>query len=320
MRPSIAALVAVLAVLLAGVPAVAITNGEPDGTRHPNVGTLVAEFGSPEATFPLCSGSLIADDLFLTAAHCLPENLPPEYGDITLVGVGFDPVFVFGESTLIEIAGTVGHRDFDWGDFASPDIAVVRLAEPASEFYRGIEPVALPALGALDAVMAKPGWRREQVTQVGYGTTGVTHGGGPPQQVYPDVRMVAVAWLRQGPRPQGMDDTYLFNTSHPGGPGGGGGGTCSGDSGGPIFLGGMGSNLQVGITSSGPAVGLGGVLCRTAQSAAFRLDTVVAQAFLCQFGVVTCPDEGVHAVRGSADSNGKAGGKGNDRARDRGRD
>jgi hypothetical protein len=46
----------------------AITYGEPDGNGHPNVGALIRTSGG--VTFPYCSGTLIASDLFLTAAHC----------------------------------------------------------------------------------------------------------------------------------------------------------------------------------------------------------------------------------------------------------
>jgi hypothetical protein len=44
--------------LVAAGPAQAITHGQPDGTRHPNVGLMVVNFGSgPE---PFCTGALIA--------------------------------------------------------------------------------------------------------------------------------------------------------------------------------------------------------------------------------------------------------------------
>src|ERR687890_207850 len=51
-----AALLLCLAVTASGL---AITYGQPDGNRHPNVGA-----------FPYCSGTLISPTVFLTAAHC----------------------------------------------------------------------------------------------------------------------------------------------------------------------------------------------------------------------------------------------------------
>lgn len=132
--------------------------------------------------------------------------------------------------------------------------------------------------------MSEPGFRRERLTAVGYGVVGVTHGGGPPQQIFTGVRKNAAVWLRGGQQLSDLEDDYVFHTSHPGGPGGNGGGTCSGDSGGPIFLGGNRSNLQIGVHSGGGHVGPNGVLCRN-PSFSFRLDTVTAQTFLCGQGV-----------------------------------
>jgi hypothetical protein len=45
-------------------------HGEPDGDGHPNVGALVAEWLRPGEKQILCSGTLIDEDLFLTAGHC----------------------------------------------------------------------------------------------------------------------------------------------------------------------------------------------------------------------------------------------------------
>ena len=55
--------------LVIAVPAMAITFGEPDGEDHPFVGSIVLEFPDGGA-FQACSGTLIAEGVFLTAAHC----------------------------------------------------------------------------------------------------------------------------------------------------------------------------------------------------------------------------------------------------------
>src|SRR5918998_482141 len=62
--------IALAAVLGAAAPAAAITNGEPDGQRHPNVGGLVSPEQFSDGTWLYCSGTLIAPTVFLTAAHC----------------------------------------------------------------------------------------------------------------------------------------------------------------------------------------------------------------------------------------------------------
>ena len=56
------------ALVLLALPAMAITYGTDDGNLHPEVGALVGTFSS--GTYPYCSGTLIAPNVFLTAAHC----------------------------------------------------------------------------------------------------------------------------------------------------------------------------------------------------------------------------------------------------------
>jgi secreted trypsin-like serine protease len=49
----------------------AITFGQPDGNRHPNVGALLADWDADSpGPDTLCSGTLIDQRVFLTAAHC----------------------------------------------------------------------------------------------------------------------------------------------------------------------------------------------------------------------------------------------------------
>src|SRR4030095_3495253 len=78
------------ALLLAVAPLLAITFGREDGTGHPNVGGLVAEWRQAGQKDLLCSGTLIAPTVYLTAAHCTAflESL-----GIRDVWVTFDPVF-----------------------------------------------------------------------------------------------------------------------------------------------------------------------------------------------------------------------------------
>jgi hypothetical protein len=76
--------------LLAANPAGAIVNGQLDGTLHPQVGALIAEFRQPGQKDVLCSGSLIAPKVYLTAAHC--TDFLASIG-ITDVWVTFDSQF-----------------------------------------------------------------------------------------------------------------------------------------------------------------------------------------------------------------------------------
>src|SRR5512137_2842344 len=59
-----------LALLLAwATPTFAITFGQPDGTAHPEVGSMVLKAASG-TLYQICSGTLIAPKVFLTASHC----------------------------------------------------------------------------------------------------------------------------------------------------------------------------------------------------------------------------------------------------------
>jgi len=51
------------------LPAAAITYGQPDGNRHPNVGAVIRLRSDGQYRI-LCSGSLISTTVFLTASHC----------------------------------------------------------------------------------------------------------------------------------------------------------------------------------------------------------------------------------------------------------
>jgi hypothetical protein len=59
-------------ILAMGVlPATAITWGEEDGNRHPNVGLISRpDPDDPAKQRPLCSVTLIHPQVFLTAGHC----------------------------------------------------------------------------------------------------------------------------------------------------------------------------------------------------------------------------------------------------------
>jgi hypothetical protein len=70
--------VAAVAVLATAAGGSAITNGQPDGTNHPDVGLMVAlgdvqvpgGGGVENLLLWRCSGSLLAPTVFLTAGHC----------------------------------------------------------------------------------------------------------------------------------------------------------------------------------------------------------------------------------------------------------
>src|SRR3954465_13037918 len=113
-----AALVAALAFAAAGS---AITNGAPDGNRHPEVGALLAQQAFSDGTWAECTGTLISPTVFLPAAHC-------DEG-VSRVNVPFDSSYDY--PTGATFSGT-WHADpaFRKAQGDPHDIAVVVLDSP----------------------------------------------------------------------------------------------------------------------------------------------------------------------------------------------
>ena len=243
---------AAVLVCAAALTVLAITYGQPDGNRHPEVGALVGTFTS--GTFPYCSGTLIAPNVFLTAAHC---NI-----GTSRVYVTFDTKYS-SKSKLY--AGTYySDPQYNQAQDDPHDIAVVVFDKPIN----GITPARLPKAGQLDALKVN-----QQFTAVGYGGQEPVNQPGGPVIAYLDTREYAVssldainpAWLRLSQN-QATGD----------------GGTCYGDSGGPNFLGAGASetNIVAATTITGDA------LCK-ATNVTYRTDTASARNFLS--GFVTLP-------------------------------
>ena len=71
-RTLIAAVVLVAMLFAMTLPAAAITGGEPDGNRHPNVGLIL--FYDATGRFR-CSATLVSPTVLITAAHCTDGTL-----------------------------------------------------------------------------------------------------------------------------------------------------------------------------------------------------------------------------------------------------
>jgi V8-like Glu-specific endopeptidase len=240
----------VLAALTLASPAGAITNGSPDGDRHPNVGGLVSPTQYSDGTWIYCSGTLISPTVFLTAAHCGEDG--------EAVRVTFDTAYEAGDKVY---TGTF-YADPAYNQSQSDphDIAVVVL----DKAVKGITPARLPTADSLSSLSGD-----QLFTSVGYGAYEVTNGPGGHQYLYDDVRMVATGTLNS------INPAWLRISMNPST---GSGGTCYGDSGGPNFLG--STNVIAAITITGDAV------CRST-NVDYRLDTASARAFLSQY--VTLP-------------------------------
>jgi secreted trypsin-like serine protease len=242
----------------------AITYGQPDNGRHPNVGAMIRLRPSDNQLRIVCSGSLISPTVFLTASHC--TSFVESTGQ-TDIWVTFDSSF---NSTSKLLHGTMHTNPlFNRSQSDPEDIAVITLDKPVTN----IAPVQLPRAGLLDRMKANGTLKNQLFTSVGYGIQEPKPGPGGIAHAFPMERWYAVGqfWA--------LNDVWLriAQTQATGD-----GGTCSGDSGGPQFLG-AGANetpVQVSITITGD------VEC-FATNVDYRLDTPQARAFLGQF--VTLP-------------------------------
>jgi Trypsin len=262
-------------------PATAITFGEPDGNGHPNVGALLTDFGG--GPVPVCSGSLIAPDVFLTAAHCIvvTNQLAEEEGVEPNFLVSFDSVlgeWPDGEFDLqnFDLASGVtlisGEPFFDerfgTGGASRPfDIGVIVLDTPV-----GIEPVELPTEGYLSDLSGQHDLETQRFAAVGYGAVREDFTGGFANVLTDVVQRMVATQSAINLREQ----WFLLSMN----PNTGSGGTCYGDSGGPHFIDSVDPNLQVSLTVTGDAV------CK-ATDLTYRLDTPEAREFLSEF--VTLP-------------------------------
>lgn len=189
-----------------------IQGGQVDDERTFVVGIALQ---TGQGTF-ICSGSLIAPNLVLTAQHCVAQLASPQ---VICGRSPFGPIYPANQfsvttNTQIDFNGGIGVREVraavPGGDTCGNDIAVLILD-------RNLTPQqATPIEPRLDDFPA-PGTR---FTAVGYGHTGNGQGSGTRRFV--GNRQVLCAGPNCGGN-QGITTTELVGDS----------GTCQGDSGGP---------------------------------------------------------------------------------------
>ena len=277
-------LVLCLALVLAGIaPSAGITYGLPDGETHPGVGLILyrQEFPHPDlgtyiVNWGFCSGTLIAPDVFLTAAHCVYGEEP----NLPILWVSFDTDYSLFEVPAwpdwpepdpnhprVRVRSIVVNPDFrNWPEGkneGNADIAALIL-DLATATGPLPAPADLAPAGILDRLHDAHTLHGRRFTAVGYGQE-VEFGGGPPAFTDPYVRRAAESeFLALGP-------AYIVLSQNPARDDGG---TCYGDSGGPNFLRlDDGREVVAAITVTGDSV------CRATNVDA-RVDTGNARAFL----------------------------------------
>lgn len=273
MRRTLSALaVAVAAAALLASPAGAITNGTVDtANTYANVGAYIVKAPSGRIS-PICSGTLIAPRVFLTASHCTAydeqELRPLGY----TAYVSFDRSIPWGDKTskstkLLPLTAVVTNPGYNQTASDPGDIGALVLARS-----QNLAAAPLPSRGALDGLAASGALAGMRFTTVGYGLQDRITGGGPPvftdenpvprRYAFSSFNALTPAWLKLSENPAT-----------------GNGGTCFGDSGGPNFT---PSGVLAAITITGDSV------CR-ATNVDYRLDTDPARTFLgyvaSQYGV-----------------------------------
>ncbi len=213
------AMLALAAGLALASPARAIVGGgpaSPDVAAHSVL--IVSTRGAS------CTGTVLAPDLVLTAAHCVAPK-----ADYAVALVDESP------PRLLPAAGIALHPHFDSSQFRSrkptPDLAIMRLAEPLPGRFR-------PARIARDGIPPKG----TSLQLAGYG---MTQDGA--EKTAGKLRMVSLPSI-------GTTGGIMVRLSQ-----GSGAGACTGDSGGPSFRNGAVAGVTSWVTAAGGKRGCGGV-------------------------------------------------------------
>lgn len=275
MRKSTTVFAFVLAALAAvATPVFAITGNWVEDNEHPYVGLIVFYDVNGEFIWR-CSGSLISPTKFLTAGHCTDTAegavsarvyFQQDAGANYDPALGYDPVTGYPEFCATGTEGTLcvtSDKLYNYGfaNFAgfpnTHDVGLVILDQP---IYMG-EYGQLPEVGVLDGLRAVRGKKDTVFTVSGYGLTYRTQEHSAVPNISFRERLMAQSTLVN--LNSALNDGYNLQTQ---GNGDGRGGTCSGDSGGPVFLGGPASNTIVAVASFGL-----NTLCR-GTNFAYRVD------------------------------------------------
>ena len=263
-------LVAALAIAVPGA-AYAVWGGQVD-TAHPGVGAMYFDFnssGGVTADELICSGSYAgrsksgANDVFLTAGHCLP---PAEAGiPASGMAVSFDGNAGDGVASPITVSSYHQMPGFgrNLGDVR--DLGILLL--PAGSVPAGTPAVQLPTAGYLDQLKASGELNFRIVDLVGYGVVPNWDDAGPTQFAFDGVRRSGTSIVT------GLHKAMVHYNQQRHGIGTGSG-LCFGDSGSPQLD--RGTLLVLSVTSGGNGQ------CN-ANNTNYRVDTPQARAFLGQF-------------------------------------
>lgn len=233
--------IAVLSLFLVVNPVGAITNGQPDGTRHPYVAMIEVEApgyiytGGNDQSIWFCTGTLIAPTVVLTAGHCLygATSARVWFGGDALCGAnlcGWPGWVGWIEAAAFYINPGFCHYFITPNcgatrtllGFDTHDLALLILSSPVTDIG------TLPSLPTYGMVSTLP--MKSNLMVVGYGSTLIPPYGMQYQWVWDGSRKFASVQLIQSN--DATSEEYMKLT---GDPAQGKGHVGVGDSGGPVL-------------------------------------------------------------------------------------
>ncbi len=213
---------AALGALLGLLPGTAQAVIQGEVSRDPNgARAFVVRIESTQGE--ICSGTLIAPDLVLTAAHCVMHR------------AGYSVIAVdraFRQRRIGVVAATM-HPEFVPGttpeEQPGVDLALVKLAQPLGADFMPLDPRGAGSIGTGDAVDI-----------AGFGV--VAENRRNTARTLRQAHLVSIGSLQVANRVTVVTDRRRFAETA-------GAGACLGDSGGPILSGGPGGYRIVGVVS-----------------------------------------------------------------------